>query len=199
MKANVTPLWGGLHKHSTCHSPPSTRVQAPAIFGNGIRCAPWIQEAGAGWTREGRPSDAFLVLSENHGCGGRSSISHSPLRRTGSCPERGEVAPLHRHSQFGPVHTARAGGATRGGRRKKKSDTMRWENFVNYAGRGLSNEPWPIRSKKGTVVWAGDGLRGSRSSNWLVPQVMKKGTQETPKDTAGTRRRHPPHHFGKHP
>src|SRR6266581_5699989 len=91
-KANVTPLWEVLHNPIT--ATPSTPCK-PHLW-KWDQMWPWIQEAGRLITA--KEAERRVLVLENPGLRGRSSITHS-LYAGLQLILPGEVAPAHRHSQ----------------------------------------------------------------------------------------------------
>ena len=91
-RANVTPLWEVLHNLIT--ATPSTPCK-PHLW-KWDQMWPWIQEAGRLITA--KEAERRVLVLENPGLRGRSSITHS-LYAGLQLILPGEVAPLHRHSQ----------------------------------------------------------------------------------------------------
>ncbi|TMG93713.1 MAG: cupin domain-containing protein, partial [Betaproteobacteria bacterium] len=91
-KANVTPLWEVLHSIIT--ATPSTPCK-PYLW-KWDQMWPWIQEAGR--LISAKEAERRVLVLENPGLRGRSSITHS-LYAGLQLILPGEVAPLHRHSQ----------------------------------------------------------------------------------------------------
>src|SRR6267378_2814628 len=91
-KANVTPLWEVLHGIIT--ATPSTPCK-PHLW-KWDQMWPWIQEAGR--LISAKEAERRVLVLENPGLRGRSSITHS-LYAGLQLILPGEVAPQHRHTQ----------------------------------------------------------------------------------------------------
>src|SRR5712691_10572921 len=91
-KANVTPLWEVLHGIIT----PTPNTPCKPHLWKWDQMWPWIQEAGRLITA--KEAERRVLVLENPGLRGRSSITHS-LYAGLQLILPGEVAPAHRHSQ----------------------------------------------------------------------------------------------------
>ena len=91
-KANVTPLWEVLHGLIT----PTPNTPCKPSLWKWDRMWPWIQEAGRLITA--KEAERRVLVLENPGMRGRSSITHS-LYAGLQLILPGEVAPAHRHTQ----------------------------------------------------------------------------------------------------
>src|SRR5207253_5436132 len=103
-KANVTPLWEVLHSIIT--ATPSTPCK-PYLW-KWDQMWPWIQEAGR--LISAKEAERRVLVLENPGLRGRSSITHS-LYAGLQLILPGEVAPAHRHSQSALRFILRGGNA----------------------------------------------------------------------------------------
>ena len=91
-KANVTPLWEVLHGLIT----PTPNTPCRPHLWKWEQMWPWIQEAGRLITA--KEAERRVLVLENPGLRGRSSITHS-LYAGLQLILPGETAPAHRHSQ----------------------------------------------------------------------------------------------------
>jgi gentisate 1,2-dioxygenase len=91
-KANVTPLWEVLHGLIT----PTPNTPCRPYLWKWDQVWPWIQEAGSLITA--KEAERRVLVLENPGLRGRSSITHS-LYAGLQLILPGEVAPAHRHTQ----------------------------------------------------------------------------------------------------
>ena len=91
-KASVTPLWEVLHGLIT----PTPNSPCKPHLWKWDQMWPWIQEAGKLITA--KEAERRVLVLENPGMRGRSSITHS-LYAGLQLILPGEVAPAHRHSQ----------------------------------------------------------------------------------------------------
>ena len=91
-KSNLTPLWEVLHDIIT----PTPSTPCKPYLWKWDQVWPWIQEAGRLITA--KEAERRVLVLENPGLRGRSSITHS-LYAGLQLILPGEVAPAHRHSQ----------------------------------------------------------------------------------------------------
>jgi gentisate 1,2-dioxygenase len=164
-RANVTPLWEVLHTLVT----PTPKTPCKPCLWKWAEMWPWIQESGRLITA--REAERRVLVLENPGLRGRSSITHS-LYAGLQLILPGEVAPAHRHSQSALRFILQGSGAY---------TAVDGEKVTMSVGDFVITPSWTFHDHGNPsiepMVWM-DGL-DVPLVELLDAQFMEKGAQET--------------------